>query len=97
METPSALPARKAPSDLLALANAEFALGCVVAYSTATRVVRFTPKLVAKLRAAGAEPFRLGKDGTLQAYAGYTKGKARYDRISLTDGTLLVRLESSAG
>ena len=75
---------------------ADLAAGRTVQFSTCTRTVVYGPKLVAKLRAAGVEPFKLDKGGALVAYAGTSKGQPRYDCIGLANGRLLVGLVSYA-
>lgn len=68
--------------------------GLTIYASTRLRVTKFTPSTVAKIRANGAEPFKIGKDGTLRMLEGWTKGKPRFVCISLSTGTLLVGLKA---
>lgn len=79
-------------SDLLAKLNQDFSAGRTVYAVTRLRETQFTKKAVAMLRANGAEPFKIGQDGTLRMFEGWTKKKARYVTVSLTNGALLIQI-----
>lgn len=70
------------------------ASGLTVYIGTAYRVTSFSPKTVARIRAGGHEPFKVGSDGSLLMLAGYSKGKPRFDCISLSNGSLLVGVKA---
>lgn len=61
--------------------------GATVTFSNMLRAYQFSPKLVAKLRTAGCEPFKVGKSGSLLMYSGYSaKTGAKYVEIVSPSG-----------
>lgn len=56
-------------AETLARIEHDLAVGRTVYVGTALRVTTFSPKTVAAIRARGAEPFKLGKDGSLRMLA----------------------------
>ncbi len=76
-------------NSLIASINEGIAAGRTVYVATATRITPYSPRTVARIRAAGAEPFRVLADGCIAMLARWSKGAPKYDRITLSTGALL--------
>lgn len=85
----------EATNNTLANILAAIDAGQTVHVATMTRITSWTPKAIARNRAAGAEPFKVGKDGCLRMLEGWSKGSPRYVTISLSTGSLLVGISFS--
>jgi len=82
-------------ADILARIANDLAAGRTVCAATALKVFVFAPQNVKMLRAHGVEPFKIGTDGSLRMFEGWTKRAPRFVRISTSEGALLVRLTAS--
>lgn len=62
----------------LAWITEQIEAGRTVYFCTALRATPFTAKSIAKFRALGVEPIKLGSTGDLRMLEGFTKGKPRF-------------------
>lgn len=56
----------------------QIAAGRGIAVTTHLKQMRFSPRTLARHKAAGIEPFRLDGAGDLRMVEGFTRGKPRY-------------------
>ena len=81
-------------TELLSKIAADIEANRTIYVGTTMRVTSFSPKTVAKIRATGVEPFKIGSDGSLRMLEGWAKGKARYVCITLSNGSPLVSIQA---